>query len=93
MKQTNGTYEVADGVLMADQDRCISIANCRVIIQPLSQQPIIPRVEVTVQARQKSRMEMAFDTCCHIGVCIVALYLLGEVAYAFWIGAVAKAVR
>ncbi len=93
MRQTNGTYEVNEGVLMADQDQCISIANCRVIIQPLSQQPIVPRVEVTVQARQKGKWERMADAIVRVGVTLIALYLVGEVAYAFWTGAVARAVR
>lgn len=93
MIQTNGTYEVKNGVLMADQDQCISILNARVIIQPLSQQPIVPRVEVTVQERSKNRLERMADLFAKAFIVAIAFYFVGEVAWAFWTGAFAKAVR
>lgn len=34
MKQTNATFLIDDGVLMADKDQVVSIANARIIIEP-----------------------------------------------------------
>jgi hypothetical protein len=78
---------------MADQDQCVSISNCRAIVQPLSQQPIIPRVEVTVQERVKPMWERVADNVCRYGVSAFAMYLVWQVVYAFWSGAFARAVR
>ena len=35
MKQTNATFLVDDGVLMADKDQVISLVKARVIVEPI----------------------------------------------------------
>lgn len=92
MNQTHATYEVENGVLMADQNQCISLRGARVIVEPLSQQPIVPRIEVKVEARPKNRWERAADNLCTFALASFALYLVYIVVYAFYTGAFARAV-
>lgn len=87
MKQTNGTYLVENGVLMADQDDCVSISHCRVIIEPI-EQPLEQRVNAALV-----RMDKAASKWMKRVVVCFALYLLYEVCHAFASGAVTRLVQ
>jgi hypothetical protein len=91
VRQIGGTYEVIEGALM-NGDECVTLQHRRVIVEPLSQQPIVPRIEVKVEARKKNRWERAADNLATFALASFALYLVYIVAYAFYSGAFARAV-
>jgi hypothetical protein len=88
MIQTHGTYEIADGALMPEQDRIITIHNCRVTVEPI-QEPS-PQLK---KPRLKGKAEKAADTFCQCAVVVFALYLVFEVMHAFATGAVQQVLR
>ena len=97
MKQTNATFLVENGVLMADQDQCISLANARVIVEPIdlpSTHPETVNAQIVKDANEAfQRMDRAASRLMKWFIVIAAFYLLGEVVHAFASGAFAAAVR
>ena len=101
MKQTNAIFEIENGVLMADQDRCTTLKHCRVIVEPMSPTPSTPwRYDqgivaapdpkpVESPARRADRIATRFLMYFLLGT---AIYLVAEVAHAFSSGVFVKVV-
>ena len=91
MKQTAATFVVQDGVIMADQDQCISIHQARVIVEPLDQ-PSTVDLEQRANAAF-TRMDRAATRLMKWVVVAFALYFASILVHAFVSGAFSTAVK
>lgn len=86
MNQTNATFLVDDGLLMADKDQVISIVNARVIVEPKDAPS-----QYDAQKRNEEifrRMDKAATRLVKWFVIGCAIYLLAEIIHAFSMGAI-----
>lgn len=95
MNWNNSTFEVTDGLLMADKDDLLVIHNARVTVSRLTDPAPIPPPQVSVPpvAVRKPFMQRFADNACTTFLIGTALYLVAELIHAFSSGAVERLVR
>lgn len=86
MKQTNATFLIDDGVLMADKDQVVSIANARVIVEPRDEPSAHDAEKRTEEMFQ--RMDKAGTRLMRYLILLFVLYMASEIIHAFTVGAV-----
>jgi len=91
VKQTAGIYEVTDGALMSGEDECITLRQCRVIIEPLNDAHV-ERLEQRANAAFTC-MDRAANRLMKWVVVAFALYFACILVHAFTSGAFAAAVK
>lgn len=87
MKQTNATFLVDDGVLMADNNQVVSIAQARVTVEPIDEPSSNAALEKVIN-EAVARMDKAATRLMKWFIIACALYLLAEIAFAFATGAI-----
>ncbi len=101
MRQTNAIFEIENGVLMMDQDRCTTLTNCRVIVEPMAPTPNTPwrydqgivaapePTPVESPTRRADRVATRFLKYFLLGC---AIYMVMEIAHTFSSGIFVKVV-
>lgn len=85
MKQTNATFLVSDGVLMADNDQVISLVNAKVTVEPIGAPE--KAGDQKLEAAFK-RLDQAANRLIKFTVIVFVVYFLVEIILAFTSGAV-----